>query len=334
MRAVDRSMCFNKFDLNNAIEMLERALDLDPDFAEAWGLLSMVCCQIAMHLDPDPKWFERAEKAVNRTLDLDPINCNALCSRAWISWSPGRGFQVRPALRAFNSAVKINPNFFAARAYRSAIFFHYGFHELGMEDTSEAILVAPGFALSYATKGFISQYEGDHELADHWYQQALAREPGLIHANIQAPLPHIYLGNLEKAREVLQRAQKMIPEEPQLKACEGLIFACEGNFKRAEELGDEAAISKRSVLHLHHMIHTAAEVFALCGKPEKAVRELKRAAEIGLPNHRAFENDAHFRGIRNHPEFLALMRDLRRDHEQLRHELDLSNPSGASSRHV
>jgi len=333
MRAVDRSMCFNKFDLLSGIEMLERAIDLDPDFAEAWGLLSIICCQIGMHLEPDPKWFARAEQAVNRTLELDPINTNALCSRAWISWSPGRGFQVRPALRAFNSAVKINPNFYAAHAYRAAIFFHYGFHELGMEDNNEANLVAPEFALPYASKGFIAQYDGDYELADHHYQQALAREPGLVHANIQAPLPHIYLGNLGKAREVLRRAQQMIPGEPQLIACEGLILACEGNFKRAEELADEAVTSKRSVLHLHHMIHTAAEVYALCGKPEKAVGELKRAAEIGLPNHRAFENDAHFREIRNHPEFLALMRDLRRDHEQLRHELDLSNPSGVTPRH-
>ena len=334
MRAVDRSMCFNKFDLTAAIEMLERAIDLDPDFGDAWGLLSIVCCQIAMHIEPDPKWFARAEVAVNRTLELDPINTNALCSRAWISWSPGRGFQVRPALRAFNSAVKINPNFYAARTYRAAIFFHYGFHELGMEDNSEANLVAPEFALPYASKGFIAQYEGDYELADHYYQQALAREPGLVHANIQAPLPHIYLGNLGKAREVLRRAQQMIPGEPQLAACEALILACEGNFKRAEELADEAATSKRSVLHLHHMMHTAAEVFALCGKPEKAVAELKRAAEIGLPNHRAFENDAHLRGIRNHPDFVGLMRDLRRDHEQLRHELDLSNPSGSTPRHA
>jgi eukaryotic-like serine/threonine-protein kinase len=334
MRAVDRSMCFNKFDLNNAIEMLERAIDLDPDFAEAWGLLSIVCCQIGMHLEPDPKWFARAEQAVNRTLELDPINCNALCSRAWISWSPGRGFQVRPALRAFNSAVKINPNFYAAHAYRAAIFFHYGFHELGMEDSTEATIVAPEFALAYASKGFIAQYEADYELADHWYNQALAREPGLVHANIQRPLPHIYLGNLGKAREALHRAQQMIPGEPQLTACEALILASEGNFKRAEELADEAATSKRSVLHLHHMIHTVAEVFALCGKADKAVAELKRAAEIGLPNHRAYENDAHLRSIRNHPEFLALMRELRRDHEQLRHELDIGNPSGVTPRHA
>ena len=332
MRAVDRSMCFNKFDLMAAIEMLERAIDLDPDFGDAWGLLSAVCCQIGMHLEPDPKWFVRAEEAVNRTLELDPINCNALCSRGWISWSPGRGFQVRPALRAFNSAVKINPNFYAARAYRAAILFHYGFHDLGMEDNNEANLVAPQFALPYASKGFIAQYEGDYELADHYYQEAFAREPGLVHANIQAPLPHIYLGNLGKAREALLRARKMIPDEPQLTAVEGLILACEGNFKRAEELADEAATSKRSVLHLHHMFHTAAEVYALIGKPEKAVHELKRATEIGLPNHRAFENDAHLRSIRHHPDFLALMRDLRRDHEQLRHELDINTPSGVTPR--
>jgi len=333
MRAVDRSMCFNKFDLTAAIEMLERAIDLDPDFGDAWGLLSAVCCQIGMHLEPDPKWFARAEQAVNRTLELDPINCNALCSRAWISWSPGRGFLVRPALRAFNSAVKINPNFYAARAYRAAILFHYGFHDLGMEDNNEANLVAPQFALPYASKGFIALYEGDYELADHYYQQAFAREPGLVHANIQAPLPQIYLGNFGKAREVLQRAQKMIPGEPQLSACEGLIVAFEGNFKRAEELADEAASSKRSVLHLHHTYHTAAEVYALIGKSDKSIHELKRAAEIGLPNHRAFENDAHLRSIRNHPDFLALMRDLRRDHELLRHELDIGNPSGQLPRH-
>jgi len=332
MRAVDRSMCFNKYDLTNAIEMLERAIDLDPDFAEAWGLLSIIRCQIGISLDSDPKWFASAEEAVIRTLELDPINCNALCSRGWISWSPGRGFQVRPALRAFNSAVKINPNFYAARAYRGTILIHYGFHDLGTDDNNEATLVAPAFALPYAFRGFVAQYEGDYELADHHYQQSLAREPALIYANIQAPLPHIYLGNLARARELLRRAEQMISGEPQLTACEALILACEGNFKRAEELADEAATSKRSVHHLHHVMHTTAEVYATCGKPERAIHELKRASEIGLPNHRAFENDAHLRSIRTHPEFLALMRDLRRDHEQLRLELDLSNPSGIKPR--
>jgi serine/threonine protein kinase/tetratricopeptide (TPR) repeat protein len=331
MRAVDRSMSFNKYDLNNAVEMLERAADLDPDFAEAWGLLAIIRCQVGIAFDPGPKWFAQAEEAVNRALEIDPINCNALCSRAWISWSPVRGFQIRPAIRAFNSALKINPSFATAHAYRGVVLTHYGFHEIGAEDHNEATLIAPQFALPYAFKGYIAQYEGDYELAEHYYQQSLVREPALIYANIQAPLPHIYLGNLGKARELLRRAEQMIPGEPQLTVSEGLILACEGNFKRAEELADQAVTSKRSVHHLHHMMHTAAEVYAICGKTEKAIRELRRAAEAGLPNHRAFENDAHLRSIHNHPDFLALMRTLRRDHEQLRHELALTTPSAQSA---
>jgi eukaryotic-like serine/threonine-protein kinase len=333
MRAVDKAVCFNKFELTSAVEMLERAVDLDPDFADAWGLLSLICCQIAMHVEPDPKWIARSEQAVNRTLELDPVNCNALCSRAWIVWSPGRGFQVRPALRAFSSVAKINPNFYQARTYRSAILLHYGFHELSIEDADESILVNPAFALTYTTRGFVACFEGDYELADQFTQMSLAREPGLVHANVQQPVPHIYMGNLGKARELLRKSQQMVPGEAQLLSLEGLIFAREGNFKRAEELADQATAIQRSVLHLHHSMHCAAGVYALIGKPEKSITELKRAAATGFPNHRAFEGDPHLKSLKSHPEFIALMRDLRRDHEQLRHELDLSNPSGITPRH-
>ena len=41
------------------------------------------------------------------------------------------------------------------------------------EDHNEATLIAPQFALPYAFKGYIAQYEGDYELAEHYYQQSL-----------------------------------------------------------------------------------------------------------------------------------------------------------------
>jgi len=30
-----------------------------------------------MHLDPNPKWFELAEQAIARTLELDPVHFDA-----------------------------------------------------------------------------------------------------------------------------------------------------------------------------------------------------------------------------------------------------------------
>ncbi|MHB8755885.1 MAG: tetratricopeptide repeat protein [Candidatus Acidiferrales bacterium] len=324
MRAVDRSVFFSKFELAAAIEMLDQAVEIDPNFADAWGMLASICCQMGMHLDPDPKWIVRAEESVARALELDPVNCNAFCARGLILWTPLRGFQVRPALRAINAALTINPSRYNARNYRSAMLFHSGFHESAWRDSEEAILANPQYALAYATHAFIAVYNGDYALADHLNQQALALEPTLVHANVQSPLPAIYTGELGKAREQLSKARQMVPGEPQFLSLEGLILAREGDFKRAEQLADEAAASQRSVIHLHHALHCAAGVYALCSKPEKAIAELKRCAEAGLPNHRAFENDPHLRSLHNHPEFIALMRDLRRDYEAFQKEFGLT----------
>jgi hypothetical protein len=53
----------------------------------------------------------------------------------------------------------------------------------------------------------------------------------------------------------------------------------------------------------------------MCAKPQKAIAELKRCAENGLPNHRAFETDPSLGSLHAHPEFISLMQSLRRDYE-------------------
>ncbi|MGH9737700.1 MAG: protein kinase domain-containing protein [Candidatus Acidiferrales bacterium] len=324
MRAVDQAIAFNKFELGAAVEMLERALDLDPNFADAWGVLSTVCYHMGAHLDPDPKWFERAERAIARTLELDPVNCDALCARGMIQWSPARGFQVRPALRALNAALKINPSRYSARTHRGALLFHMGFHEAALEDYDEAVVANPQFALSFASVSYTALYIGDYAKAAEFVDRALALEPGLVHANIQSPLPWIYTGELNTARKRLKIAQQMFPEEPQMDCMEGMILAREGDFRRAEQITDQAVASRRSLIHAHHSWHCAAGVYAMCGKPEKALAELKRCAEGGLPNHRAFEKDPHLRTLHNRPEFIELIGNLRRDYEAFRRDFELS----------
>ena len=324
MRALDRAVFFDKLEIASAVEMLERAIGLDPGFADAWGTLATVCYHMGAHVDPDPKWFERSEKAAAATLELDPVNCDAFCTRGMILWSPLRGFQFRPALRALNAALKINPSRYTARAHRAAVLFHMGFHEAAFADYDEGVLANPEFALLYAGRAHICVYAGEYGAADDWNERALALQPSLVHANFNSPLPWICAGELDKAREKLRKARLMIPEEPQIDAMEGLILAREGDYTRAEQLADKAVASKRSMVHSHHSWHCAAGVYAMCGRPEKAMAELKRCAEGGLPNYRAFERDPHLRSLHSHPEFLGLMKLLRRDYGAFRDEFDLS----------
>jgi tetratricopeptide (TPR) repeat protein len=323
LRAVDRLAQMDKFNTEIAIEMLTRVIDMDPNFADAWGRLAQAYTQMGMHLDPDPQWLERAEQAIAKTLELDPVHCDALCARGQILWTPSRGYQNRAALRAMNAALKINPHRDVALQFRGAISFHLGFYAQAERDFKETLLWNPGSLLGIASQGMVALYRGDYEVAHDVYERTLSLNPAQVHANIFWALPDILLGRLDAAREKLGKARRMVPEEPELTAQEGLILAREGNFRAAEEKADRALESKRSFTHTHHTWHDAAGVYSLCGKPEKALFQLRRCADMGLPNYLLFQSDPHLRSLHEHPDFQALMTNLRREHDQFQEEFSL-----------
>jgi Tfp pilus assembly protein PilF len=304
--------------------MLERAVDLDPGFADAWGLLASACTQMGMYLDPDPKWLERAEQAIARTLELDPLHCDAFCARGMILWTPSHGFQHRPALRALNASIRINPSRYLSHGYRGIILSHLSTLAEAEKSLEEAIRVNPGYAILHLARSYVALYRGDYSKAEEYRDHALAIDPAQPQGNANWAEPPIWAGQLERAREKVRRARQMVPDEPQVTAQEGLILAREGDFKRAEQLADEVAASKKSLVHMHHSWHNAAGVYAMCGKPEKAMAQLKRSAEFGLPSHVAFGNDPHLRSLREYPEFIALQSQLRRDYDALREEFGLA----------
>jgi TolB-like protein/tetratricopeptide (TPR) repeat protein len=323
MRAAERVVHMNKFDTGSAIEMLSRVVEIDPGFADAWGHLAYACAQMGMHLDPDPQWFDRAEQAIAKTLELDPVQCDALCARGLILWSPARGFQNLPALRAMNAALKIHPGSYNYRQFRGAILFHLGFYEQAGHDMRESILANPAYVLAITSAAVIEQYKGNYAAARELFLHSLAKDPTLMHTNIFLPQNLLAMGRLEEARDMILKARQIIPEESMVTSLEGLLAACEGDFARAEQLADDAcSASGKSMTHTHHTWHCAAGAYTLCGKPEKAISQLRHCARMGLPNYRMFAVDPHLKGLRDESEFLALMSDLRREFDQYRAVVD------------
>jgi serine/threonine protein kinase/Flp pilus assembly protein TadD len=320
LRATDRILQLDNFDMQVAIEMLNRAIELDPDFTDAWGRLAQAYTQMAMHLDPDPQWFDRAERAIARTLELDPVHYDALCARGLVLWTPSRGFQHRPALRALNASLRLRPGNESAHQFRGAILFHLGFYNQALRDTEAALLVNPGHVMSFLGMGMIAQYRGDYETACELMDRSLFLNPSGVHANLFSAVPAILVGRMDLAVEKIRKARLLFPDEPQLIAQQGLVLAHEGNFLAAEEMADQAVAGKRSLTHTHHGWHDAAGVYSLCGKPQKAIALLRRCAEFGLPNYLLFQSDPHLQALRGHPAFQELMSALRRDHDAYREE--------------
>jgi TolB-like protein/tetratricopeptide (TPR) repeat protein len=322
MRAVARLAHWNKFDIGSAIEILNRVVELDRDFAEAWGQLAQAYSQMGI-FDVDAKWSELAEHAIAKTLELDPIQCDALQARGQVLWSSSRGFQIRPAMRALNAALKVNPGRYTIRWFRGAILFHLGFYEEAGRDIEESLLANPEYAMALAGRGLMALYTGDYDAAREFNERALAVDPAFNHGYIWSPMAPLLMGRIEEAREKIRRARQAVPEESLMTSIEGLVAAHEGDFKRAEQLADEASLENgKSVTHTHHTWHCAAGVYALTGKPDKAILHLRRCAEMGLPNYPLFRSDPHLRPLRDLPEFMALLSDLRREYDRYRVEID------------
>jgi tetratricopeptide (TPR) repeat protein len=156
--------------------MLTSATGFDPNFADAWGRLAQACIQMGVVFDSDPGWLAKAEAAVAKALALDMAHADAFCARGQLLWTPTHAFQNRPALRALNSALKLNPGCHQAQIWRGLIFFHVGLYAEARQGLEEALAVHPEDTRTMVFLAQTALYRGDYEEAYELVREAYALE--------------------------------------------------------------------------------------------------------------------------------------------------------------
>ena len=320
MRAVSLASNMNRWDTHSAIEMLERATRLDPEFADAWARLAQACVQMGAAFDSDPRWFQQAQDAAAKALALDAANSDALCARGQIVWTPQHGYQNAVALRALNAALRVNPGCHMAQLWRGLILFHLGLHEEARRGLQVALAANPKDARTYVFIGQTALYRGDYEEAYDYHVRALAVDATSIWPNLFMPIIPLYLQRPGEAHQRLQHARQIAGDDPTLTSVEGLIEAYDGNSSKALQLAGTALQRPSSLLHTHHMWHFAAAIFALCDQPDSAIPWLTRCADMGLPNHDLFRNDPHLRPLHSRADFQQFLSRLQHERDQYRTE--------------
>ena len=77
-------------DLELAVEMYDRAIELDPDFALAYAGLAIVCGVYHEWHEQHERWVEKGLAACERALELDPQLPEALAARARLFYAQGK----------------------------------------------------------------------------------------------------------------------------------------------------------------------------------------------------------------------------------------------------
>jgi serine/threonine-protein kinase len=330
LRAAERLSRLNKWDMRSAIEMLEEATQRDPRFSAAWARLADAYVMLSVTIEPSPRWLPKAEQAVRRALALEPNNAEAQSARGRILWTPARKFKNRLALSALEKALRINPGLHQARLWQCLILLHIGLFQEAEEGLAIAYAAHPEDAFTLTFIGQSALWTNNYDRAIEFSERALRVDPAHLWANVFFPCHMIYAGKLEEAEAQIRTARKFLPGDPWLTSCEALLWARRGGMRRASQTVSLALRSNKvTMLHTHHMWHTAAATYSLLGKPAAALRLLRRAAALGMPNYPMYRDDPNLQAMNSHAPYRKWLAGLRREWESYRR--DYGKPSAEPS---
>ena len=320
LQGIERMSKVNIWDTRTAIEMLKSATALDPDFTEAWGRLAAAIIHMAATFEPEDRWFRAAERAIHKALELDPSNAFAHYSNGRLLWTSDKGYRNRPALRALGQAMRIDPRWDEPRTWRALIMMHVGMLDDARLDLESVHSRTPDDVMTLFFLAHLDHYEMDWERSLTRLEQGARIEPSNFYINMFSPLITLYSGDLAAAETAIATAEHFAPNSPMVVSTEALLWAKRGEPERAEETLKRAEAMELPVIHRHHIGHNAAAIYALTGKHDLALKNLREISAEGLPNYPVFNTDPHFESLHDLPDYHALMSDLEREWQEFKTE--------------
>lgn len=157
--------------INEASDLLNRALSLEPANADVLRLLAVVASMKFNH--------SQALEYINQSLALRPDNAYAFSNKGNILKNLGR---YEEALSALDTSIQLDP--FYAEAYNNRANAMQGLHqyEEALEWYDKAIALDPTYADAYSNKGNTLEGLHRHDEAMECYNKATAINPQHIEA--------------------------------------------------------------------------------------------------------------------------------------------------------
>jgi TolB-like protein len=316
----DQRMSSNGSQFEATIDSFRRATEADSNFALAHANLAYAYATKAVFLETtEPVWAERAKEEINRAQTLDPQLAETHLARFVLLYSVYEGYQTVGAVREVLLAQQLNPNI--GHGELGYLYLHIGLEDFAAHELQRAFDIDPtsefvkGLTLvMYELGGKFDEWLAAHERffpnqpISVWYLLGKGR---LEEAQKAIDLSAKNQGRIGRSADDMEFPKK------------ALLFALKGDFRSAEaEI--PSILDKHPVKDpiYHHHAYDIACIFALEGKSVEAVKWLREAVATGFSPYPLFERDAYLNRIRQAPEFIQFMAEMKTRWEGYRREFD------------
>lgn len=292
-----------------AISLLEQAVALDPEYAQAWALLAWAHRRRLWRNDAEPaKVFAAADVATRRALALAPRLAQALAAEGFsLFW---HAFDWPGGERAFRAALASNPNEVSAHWGMAQMMMMQGRIEEGFTHMRQARELDPMSPVLNALEASLLIAAGRLPEARSRLDRAsaIAPEHGLVFES--RSLLHWAEGEPARAIEALRRSAELTEgsSRPAALLAARLAQAGQPGEARAivEGLQADARTGFRPPSHL-------AMALAMLGETSGALDALERAYVLRDPRIIYVKDDWPLAPLRGQPRYQALLARLKLD---------------------
>ena len=292
--------------IKHSIDQVRRAVELDPDFAAAHGLLAIAYVDFFDRSDlPAVETMGLAKAHALRAIALDPHSANGLTALASISHF--HDFNHKLADQQYRAAIAAAPGDARARLWYAEFLLGMRRFDEALESVRNSADRDPSWLSVDVIRGNVLLYRGAPEQAVAVYRQTLEIDPNHGLARYQLAQAYLALGRYPEAITELERSIQITGPTPFSMAALAYGLARAGRREEAEEMLRDFERRKSAGYYpafVFAMAHAGLE------NNEQALDWLERAADEGSMGHYMPNVEPEWEALRDMPRFRRLLERL------------------------
>jgi tetratricopeptide (TPR) repeat protein len=291
--------------VRQAIERLERAVELDPQFAIAHAELADCYALLNWYVEPPPaEAWERAKESALRAVEADPNLPEAHASLGFVKLHYDRDWVV--AERELRKAIQLKPSNQVAHRWYAYSLSAMGRHDEAYAEIERARQISPQSAVIATAVSNVLFLAGKFDDAVAQCKKSLELDAGAVAAHTILRWAYELKGMHNEAMAAFEQERSFAGDTPTTHAKRAHVLAAIGKREEAQSILNEI-ISKR-----HQNWVTAYEIaiiYTWLGDFDNAFRWLAQAEREHAVGFTFVRVDPHLAKLRTDPRFADLMRE-------------------------
>jgi DNA-binding winged helix-turn-helix (wHTH) protein/TolB-like protein len=293
---------------SEAIDLLERSVELDGSYTLAWAYLGRAYSISALQYFGGRDHYLKAQEAYKHGLALNPLQPDM---RIFIANLYTETNRVEEAAQLLREVLRVNPNNAEARWQLSYAYRYAGLLDESIAEGERARELDPGLRSHQFNSYF---YKGDYEK----FLQSLPRREE-AYAIFYRGLVYYYLEDRQRAAAAFDRAYELNDKSVIYQIGRALRLGLAGRAQEGLKLlnAAETEIEKGGVGD-GEIAYKMAQGYAALGDKRSAVRAFGRSIDQGFFCYPYFESDPLLNPIRGEGECAALIKKAQARHEEFK----------------